>query len=244
MENIMEKSNVAVLPQAQAPITPMQMLQTAVERGTDIDQLTKLMDLQERWEKNEARKAFVSALNDFKADPPAIEKNKHVSFGGGRGSTAYDHATLDHVCDVIGKALSRHGLSHRWEVEQDERGAIRVACVITHALGHSERVSMSATADTSGSKNSIQAIGSTVTYLQRYTLLAATGLAAKGQDDDAKTGEAITQGQADELETYAEGVGADKKSFLKYMGVESFVEIPESKYQEAMNALRKKGEKK
>ena len=30
--------------------------------------------------------------------------------------------------------------------------------------------------DTSGSKNSIQAISSAVTYLQRYTLLAATGL--------------------------------------------------------------------
>jgi hypothetical protein len=61
-------------------------------------------------------------------------------------------------------------------------------------MGHSERTTLSATADTSGSKNSIQAIGSTVTYLQRYTLLAAVGLAAGGDDD----GQAASPGMANE----------------------------------------------
>ena len=165
----------------QLAITPMAMLQIAVQRGADLAQLEKLMELQERWEKNEARKAFFVALNAFKADPPTLSKNKHVKFG----TTEYDHATLDQVSLVIGKALSGHKLSHRWDVEQKE-GNITVACVLTHEKGHSERVPMSATADTSGSKNSIQAIGSTVTYLQRYTLLAATGMAVKGQDDDGR----------------------------------------------------------
>src|SRR6185312_8503628 len=166
--------------------TPMTLIQLAVEQGADIEKLAKLMDLQERWEKNEARKAFVSAMNDFKAQPPTISKNKHVSFG----QTQYNHATLDHVTDAVTQGLSKYGISHRWEVEQHD-GKIKVTCVLTHDLGHSERVALEAPADTSGSKNAIQAIGSAVTYLQRYTLLAATGLAAKGTDDDGNSSQSM-----------------------------------------------------
>jgi hypothetical protein len=159
----------------------MAMLQIAVQQGADLDKLQKLMDLQERWEASEARKAFVSAMSAFKANPPELFKNKHVKFG----NTEYDHATLDNVSIAIGEGLSKHGLSHRWETSQVD-GKIKVTCVITHNLGHSEEVSLESTADTSGAKNSIQAIGSTVTYLQRYTLLAATGMAVQDQDDDGK----------------------------------------------------------
>lgn len=162
--------------------TPVELLRIAVSQGANIDQLTKLMDLQERWERNEARKAFVVAMNAFKADPPEISKNKHVKFG----ATEYDHATLDHVCDAVTKGLSKHGISHRWRVDQVD-SVIRVTCVLTHDLGHSEETTLQGAADTSGSKNGIQAIGSTVTYLQRYTLLAATGLAATNADTDGVT---------------------------------------------------------
>ena len=151
----------------------------ATDPAFDVTKLESLLAVKERWEANEARKAFVVALGNFKASPPAILKNKHVEFG----TTKFDHATLDQVSDTVGKALSVHGLSHRWDIEQ-EASVIKVTCVLTHVLGHSERVPMQASADTSGSKNPIQAIGSTVTYLQRYTLLAAAGVAVKGQDND------------------------------------------------------------
>lgn len=182
----LERMEPAVVPQGQeVAITPMRMMQIAIEKGTTLDQLEKLMELNERFEKNEARKAYVAALTAFKANPPTLTKTKQVRIPhkSDAGVTEYYHATLDKVSEIIGKSLSAHGISHRWEVEQKD-GAITVVCVLTHEKGHAERVQMQATADTSGSKNSIQAIGSTVTYLQRYTLLAATGLAAKGQDDD------------------------------------------------------------
>ncbi|MDO8534376.1 MAG: ERF family protein, partial [Xanthobacteraceae bacterium] len=96
-------------------ITPMQMLQIAVEQGADLDKLQKLMDLQERWEANEARKAYVAAINAFKAEPPAIQRNRHVRYEtrGSSKDTEYDHATLDNVVAAIGPGLSKHGLSHR-----------------------------------------------------------------------------------------------------------------------------------
>lgn len=173
---VKQESTTAITP---AAITPMAMIQIAVQQGADIDKLAKLMDLQERWEASESRKAFVSAMSGFKLNPPEIFKNKHVKFG----NTEYDHATLDNVSIAIGEALSRQGLSHRWQTSQAD-GKIKVTCVITHNMGHSEDVSLESTADTSGAKNSIQAIGSAVTYLQRYTLLAATGMAVQDQDDD------------------------------------------------------------
>ena len=184
MNEVLVQEPAQVVP---APLSPMSMIQLAVSRGAGIDELTKLMDLQERVEKNDARKAFVQALNEFKANPPEILKNKAVAFGGA-GKTAYKHATLDNVSGIIGAALAKVGISHRWDTEQLEGGLIRVTCVLTHSLGHSERVPLQASPDSSGSKNAIQAVGSTVTYLQRYTLLAATGMAVHDQDDDGKLG--------------------------------------------------------
>jgi hypothetical protein len=167
--------------------TPMDLLRIATEQGANVDTLAKLLDLQERWEANQARKLFNEALAKFKQNPPQITKNKHVKFG----NTEYDHATLDQVSDVIGAALSAVGLRHRWEPQQTGN-AISVTCVL-EGFGHEERTTLAGPADSSGSKNPIQAIASAVTYLQRYTLLAAVGMAAKGQDDDG-TGSGMPDG--------------------------------------------------
>ena len=160
----------------------------AKDPAFDVAKLEALLKVKQQWDAEEARKAFVVALNKFKTDPPTLTKNKHVKFN----QTEYKHATLDQVSLVVGKGLAAVGISHRWAVDQED-GEIKVACVLTHDQGHSERVQMTATADTSGSKNSIQAIGSTVTYLQRYTLLAATGMAVQGQDDDGRTSTAMSE---------------------------------------------------
>lgn len=184
---IAQEQELALMP---AAVTPMQMIQMAVQQGADIGKLEQLMKLQERWEANEARKAYVVALNEFKKNPPAILKHKEVDYVSERTSkkTSYKHATLDNASAIIGEALSVHGISHRWAVEQLEDGTIKVTCILTHVLGHSESVSMQASPDTSGNKNSIQAIGSTTSYLQRYTLFAATGIAPKDADDDGRQG--------------------------------------------------------
>src|SRR5215472_13811391 len=51
-------------------ITPMQLLQMAMSQNADFYRLEKLLDMQMRWEASEAKKAFVSAMAAFKADPP------------------------------------------------------------------------------------------------------------------------------------------------------------------------------
>ena len=74
-------------------VTPLGILQIAVQQGADVDKLAKLLELQERWQTNEARQAYNAAMAKFKRRPPQITKNKHVKFD----DTEYDHPTLDHV---------------------------------------------------------------------------------------------------------------------------------------------------
>lgn len=169
-------------PAVATDMTPAQMLAVAVQQGADLDRLRQLMDLKDRWEAAEARKAFVLSMSAFKSDPVQIIKSKRADIPGG---AKYSYATLADVYDGALAAMSRHGLSHRFSVKQDN-ALITVTCVVTHERGHSEEVTLSAPPDDSGKKNAVQQIASTVHYLERYTFLAATGLASKEVDDDAR----------------------------------------------------------
>lgn len=223
-------------------ITPMQMLQIAVDKGADLDQMSKLMDLHERWEGNQARKAYVTALGAFKAEPLTIRKNKNTSFTSRRtgGTTEYDYLTLPEAIRVIAPALSKHGLSHTWSTNQQD-GRVAVTCTLTHVLGHSESVTLSGPLDDSGSKNPIQQIASTVTYLERYTLLAITGLSAGDMDDDGGgLAEKVTDDQALEIETRIQDVKADEAKFLAFFDVESVADLPAGKYRQAIDMLEAK----
>jgi hypothetical protein len=168
--------------------TPMHLIELAVQKGADADQLGKLLDLQLRWQANESRLAYIAAMHKFKENPPDINKTKKVSYPNKDGTiTTYHHAELDDVVEIIGNALKAVGIGQSWRTS-DSAGKIVVTCVLTHEQGHSEDVAtLVGPPDVSGGKNNIQAIGSTTSYLQRYTLLAGTGLAAKGQDDDGRT---------------------------------------------------------
>lgn len=184
----------AIAPQVtQAPATPADIVLYAMQKGADIAQIEKFMDLQMKWEAGQARKAFVSDMAEFKKDPPQIVKDKQVAFSG----TSYMHATLGNVTEAIVAGLARCGFSHRWDTEQQGANIV-VTCILTHKLGHSERTSLSAVKDDSGKKNNIQQMASTITYLQRYTLLAATGVATKDQGDDDGAGAELDTRLADE----------------------------------------------
>lgn len=223
-------------------LNPIQLVTVAVQHGADTEQLKELLQLQREWKADKAREAFVEAMTAFRAEPLTVTKQKQVRYSTKTGGvTEYKHATLAQVVDAVVAALSKHGLAHRWETKQDG-GLIAVSCVLTHTLGHSERVSLTAAPDESGGKNSIQAVGSTVSYLQRYTLMAITGLAAKDMDDDAvsATVEKINEKQIADLDALITEVGADKAAFLGYMKVEKLDQIPLKAYSICVKALEAK----
>lgn len=168
---------------ARAP-TAIDMIAEAVRRGATVEEIGQLMDLKDRMDAADARKAFVAAMAAFKRNPPKIIKDKAADFKTDKGRTYYTYADLAAVCSAVTSALAEHGLSHDWSTSQ-HGNAVTVTCTITHELGHSKSTTLTANADKTGSKNDIQAIGSAVSYLERYTLLAACGIAVSdGSDDD------------------------------------------------------------
>ncbi len=222
--------------------SPAEIAVTLLAKGVKPEDLEKLLTLFERDEANKARKAYHVAMTAFKANPPEIVKDKTVNYETTKGITTYNHPSLANSVEKINAELSKHGLSANWKPTQSE-GKISITCIITHILGHSEEATLSAEGDSSGGKNSIQAIGSTVAYLERYTLLALTGLAAKDQDDDGRGSESteyIDEKQLNVIRDYVDNVEMDKTRFLKWMKAETVEEIQSKDYNKAIKMLEAK----
>jgi hypothetical protein len=208
-------------------VTPMTMLQLAVTQGADIDKLQKLMDLQERWEANQARKAFDAAMSAAKSEIKPIVKNREVDFTSQKGRTNYEYEDFAAIANEVDPILAKYGLSYRHRSKQDGKG-LTIICKITHRDGHFEETELTAQNDESGNKNGIQGIGSTATYLQRYTLKIALGLAATKDDDGnaANGGEpTLSKEQIADLKAVLTEVGADIPRFLKYLKVDALENI-------------------
>lgn len=176
------------------------MVMQALAAGATPEIIDKILDWSERIESRTARKAFDSAMSEAKAELPVIVKGREMDFGGSRKGYHYeDMATIARAVDPI---LAKHGLSYRYRTSTKD-GAIIVTCIVSHRDGHAEENSLSANPDTSGSKNAIQALGSAQTYLQRYTLKAALGLAASVDDD----GNGGNGGNANSPQTAPDAIG-------------------------------------
>ena len=227
--SVMPNGEIPREPTALVPVTPMDMLNRAVSSGADIDMIEKLMSLQERWEAGNARKAFDAAVSDAKKEIPPIQRN-----ATGHNSKRYaDFAAIAKVVDPI---IGKHGLSYRFRTTQSDR--ISVTCILSHKAGHSEETTLVGPADTSGNKNAIQAIGSTLTYLQRYSLVQMLGLAAAADDDGTAAAniERITQEQVMALVEVIEAKGKDRKAFLKWAKQERIEDIPADQFEACLNA--------
>ena len=221
-------------PEAIGALTPMDMLNKAVANGANIDVLEKLMGLQERWEKNQARKEFDAAIADAKAEIRPIARNRK----GHNDKRYVDFAAIASMVDPI---ITKHGLSYRFRTMQDER--INVTCVLSHKAGHYEETTRSGPADQTGNKNAIQAIGSTLTYLQRYSLVQMLGLAAGDDDDGQVAGNndgPISDKQVDEIAKLIADTKSDIGRFLAWAAAPSVSDLRASQFNDCIAMLKAK----
>jgi hypothetical protein len=255
-----EAQNVTVLEPSRSPAVAEQNAPTTVQSEVfsareiinkafsngNVDLIAKAMDFCERWDRNQARKSFDKAMSAAKADLQGkpILKNRQVDYAStraerGNGRVQYKYEDLAGVLAVVEPALSRHGLSigYRTEVEGT---IVKVTCVIKHEDGHREENTLPGAFDASGNKNDLQKMGSTVTYLQRYTLKAALGLAAS-EDDDGRgapdTGEVISKADADNIRAKINELGIPLETFLNFMKAPSIDDIPATGLKRAMHAI-------
>ncbi|NQU04262.1 MAG: ERF family protein [Syntrophaceae bacterium] len=244
VDNFNGRGEVRELVPVQNQNSPANIMRIALTHGQDLVEVEKMLNLQIKWEENEAKKDYHLAMAEFKKNAPSIKRTNKVSYTTDKGTTSYSHADLGKSSEQINTELSKQGLSSTWKTSQGE-SKITVTCIITHKHGHSEETSLSAGADNSGGKNAIQGIGSTIFYLQRYTLFALTGLAPHGMDDDGMgsdppegSDDFISEAQLKDLIKEKEAVGMPDKLFLRSLKVDVLSELPASRFKFAMGILK------
>lgn len=234
MENeivIVDKNEVVPV-QQQSPVNVMMI---AIEKGLDLDKIEKMMELQERFEANEAKKSFVVAMAGFKKVPLIITKDKENKQYNSR------YTSIGNIVNTALPAMSSHGLSHKWDIQQSE--LIKVTCIVTHAMGHSESVSMEAPADKSGAKNAIQQIKSTITYLKLATFESMMGLASSDKDaDDDGNGSEIVYIDDKQLSAVIDMLNSkftDYTPFLKWLKIERPEQITQAQYDNVIKEIER-----
>ena len=176
MEDHDEKGTAAraIIPVDARRLAPV--VAQAMVRGGPLDDpatISALLDVQERWEANEARREYHEAMVSLKGDLPAvIGHDKEVKFN----DVLYTHTTLAAAMAAVQGPLTTHGFALQWKPETCEK-LVTVTCRLTHRGGHSEECSISSQPDNSGRKGPAQAVASTITYLSRYTALSLLGIA-------------------------------------------------------------------
>ncbi|KKN56861.1 hypothetical protein LCGC14_0567860 [marine sediment metagenome] len=203
----------------------MRILGDAVSSGVDVEVIERLLAVHERYQAGLARQEYNAAVSALRADLPEVVKTEIVDYPTKKaGRVSYRHEALATMVEDLSPVMAQHGLSFRWSIEQDTPDLIKVTCIVTHAAGHSEEASLFGPPDTTGSKNAIQAIASTVSYLQRYTLKAAIGIAA-GKDDDGAGGAPAQQRPLEQPRAQGQEPGAGANGPGDVLEVEELHEV-------------------
>ena len=225
------------LPASADDVSPMISMieRVAMDPNASIEKLERMMDLRDRLQAESAKAAFSAAFAEASSAFPSIPLN-------GTGDKGKKYALLKDIIAKTRPILSQHGLALSFGVETHPDRVI-VTAELMHVAGYSKSTTMELPRDQSGSKNAVQAIGSSQTYGQRYTAQAILGLALSDDDDDGAATSArntITADQFFELKTLLDETGSDEAKFCAFLRAPNLEELPASQFGTALAALRKK----
>jgi hypothetical protein len=169
---------------APAPPTPaaaervvLDFERLATNKDVDVAKLERLIAMQKDILAHEARAAFNRAFASMQSEIPSIVERSQGD--GGKWS----YAPLEDIQTIVRPILERHGFGLSFRTEWPDR-QIKVIGILTHRDGHERTSEFLAEADTSGSKNAIQARGSAVAYGRRYTTKDLLNITTRGADTD------------------------------------------------------------
>jgi len=177
----------AVAPPSTAMVPAVLMFERlAANKDVDVAKLERLIAMQEHILAHQARAAFNHAFAAMQAEIPTILEG--AAGDGGK----WTFAPLEDIQTVLRPILVRHGFGLSFRTEWPDPSTIKVIGLLTHRDGHERTSEFLAAADTSGSKNAIQARGSAVSYGRRYTTKDLLNITTRGADDDGRTAIAPT----------------------------------------------------
>jgi len=209
------------------------VLLRAIERAAgaaefDLGRLDHLTGLYERALAREAEAKFNAALARLQPKLPVLEERGEIT--GLDGAVQATYATWEDTVEAIRPLLARHGFSLAFRPGPAPAGCVGVVGILRHEAGHKEEAALQLPADLSGNKNPLQAVGSAVTYGQRYVAKMLLNLTSRGEDDDAEAAgkSQAEQGAMAEIERLP-----DKDAFLAWKRANRKVlgELPSAAFQ-------------
>jgi hypothetical protein len=212
----------------------------ASDPNTDVDKLERLLAMYERITAGQAKAAYAAALAAMQTELPVIAERGGIRDRSGNVQSTY--ALWEDINDAVKPILARHGFALSFRTGERE-GRVVVTGVLSHKDGHTEETTMTLPVDASGSKNAVQAVGSSTSYGKRYTAAALLNLTSRGEDDDGKAGGdlgLVTDQQLRTLQTLVDETRADAQRFCAFMKVNSLAEIPARDFDRAVAKLNEK----
>lgn len=206
----------------------------ATNPNVDIDKMERLLQMQERVMAQQAKTAFAADFALMQTEMPTITERGEIVVNG---QTRSKYAKFEDINEAIKPVMQRYGFAVSFKVKTEGQ-QITVTGILMHRMGHQEETSMVLPADKSGSKNSVQELGSSISYGQRYVLKALLNISSRGEDTDGVV--YVSEEQALTLHTLLTDTKADKAGFLRYIGATSIEQIPARKYDDAVKALEMK----
>jgi hypothetical protein len=221
--------------QAPAPeLTPLLLIDRALERGLDPGQL---YELAQKWEQDRAASAFATALATFQARCPQITKRRQMDLGGGKGPL---YASIDDIMREVKPLLAECGLSVTFSASITEGGHLTAKCLVHHGR-HVEESEITLPVPSSMRVNDTQKMGAALSYAKRYALCAALNIVVTDEDQDGGgLCETINEEQIATLREWIADTESSEVGFLKYMGVTSLANIAASDFEKAFSALKRK----
>lgn len=189
----------------------------ARDPSVDIDKMERLIAMQERVQDRQAVVAFNSALAEMQPQLPVICERGGIKDRNGNVQSTF--ALWEDVNEAIRPMLAAHGFALRFRTSR-EADQISVTGILSHRDGHSEETTLTLPTDTSGSKNAVQAVGSSTSYGKRYTAFALLNITSTGEDDDGRKGgeeHPISVKQYDELQRLIVSTQSDTGKFIEYL---------------------------
>ena len=166
--------------------SPHGLLSQAIAQNAGIETLERLMDLQDRWEKKQAKKIFDEAMALFQSKCPIIKKTKN----GGKtksGNVAYKFAPIEDIVKQTKDLIAECGFSYIIKTPSFTDGSVEVSVEARHNAGHSEVSTVTFPLVTKTDIMSApQVVAGTVTFAKRYAFCNAFGIVTMDEDNDGK----------------------------------------------------------
>lgn len=223
-----------------AIMTPMAMIDRALSLGATPETLGKLMDLQERWEANQAKKVFDEAMTLAQAEMRPIVVNAE------NDQTHSKYATYEALDSVLRPIYIKHGFSVGFDTEDSPKpDHVRVVMELSNS-GHTKAYRVDMPTDGKGAKGSdvmtkTHATGAALTYGRRYLLGMGFNLTIT-KDTDGNSpenpGDTIDAMQARYLIDMIETASADERKILDFVKGDKIETLTVAQFKKAEGALR------